>query len=145
MIRFLFNGILLSADCALRLYKLGTFHQTTTAITLIASCSIIATSRTSALNKSISKKYLALLAVQLNNSLFCDILMLLKLEKDFLCYFSVFLRAGISKYVKINVKPLVNLLMNLLILLTYLFWSQFLFQGLDLSCRSVVISSTDIN
>jgi len=63
------------------------------------------------------------------------------LEIEILCLLGC---CGASKVVKVDVKPLVDLIVQLEVLVTNLLWSETFFQSLRFGCRTVFIGSTNI-
>ena len=62
-----------------------------------------------------------------------------------LAYLSLLLCRCPSEYLKVAVKPLIYLLMQIIVLLAYLFDCQLLLYGLGLSCGTILISATYID
>ena len=69
----------------------------------------------------------------------------IQIIKNRLGYFGTFLVRSAAEFVKGNVEPVVNILVDLVIIVAKLAWSFFVLQGFCFSCSSVFVSSANIH
>jgi hypothetical protein len=115
-----------------------------TLITLISSSILMSTIRASARYKSICQKQITILAITLSHFLLLYSICLLNIQKYLLCNFSMPLSTRPSENIKTNVKPLIDISMDLIIVITDLLRSFLLFHGLYFSSCPIFISTTHI-
>ena len=119
-------------------------QQVTTLVALIASCIIILASWASTLNEAISQEAIMLLAIELSGGILSQISILVELVENILGNFGLLWGGCSSKIVETNIKPLVDVSVKDMVLVTELLWCAFLFQRLGLGSSTVLICSTDV-
>ena len=100
--------------------------------------------RTSAGYESVSKEALALRAVELLRFLLCYIAILIACREYMLHDLCLKRRACPSKVIEIDIEPVIDRLMDLMVVIAELTGSHTFLQSSCLACSSVLISSADI-
>jgi hypothetical protein len=99
---------------------------------------------TSSFDKSIGQKSVTPIAEQLIKTLLLNEPILIAVQKYLLDDFFMLLSGGSSKEVKIDIEVLVDLLMDLVILITNLLRRALFLQSLGFSSSSILISTADV-
>ncbi len=113
-------------------------------VALISSGVRILAKRTSANNEAISKPEIAVWTVALGHFLLERPILLVDVQENLLSYLSVPVSGGPPEIVKSNVKPFVNLLVYLEVVIAHFLGCLFLLHGFHFSCCAVFVSAADI-
>ena len=123
--------------------QLNGIDQFAAAIALITTGVIVATVRASASYESIVKEAVAAEALELGYLLLVSVALLLEVDEDVLSDLGMLFGAGSAKQLGVALEPLVNLLVDLVVLVADLLWCHALLDGFDLSGCSVLVCAAD--
>lgn len=113
-------------------------------IALISSSILVSAKRANTSYKSICQKQVTILAIALSHLLLGYSICLLNIQEYLLSNFSMPLSTCPSENIKTNVKPLIDISVNLIIIITDLLRSFFLLHRFYFSGSPIFISTTDI-
>lgn len=105
----------------------------------------MSTQRTCADQVSVSEEPIAFVAVVLLDNLFGQEFPFVQFEEYILGDLGVNLSTCSTEDSKVNIKPLIDIRMNLVVLLAYIFRSNSILKSLRLCCCSVLISPTYVD
>lgn len=141
----LWGGCATFFSFALRVYQVNSIEQFSTAIALITSSVKETAQWTSSSHKSISQESFAWWAILLLYNLFVSISLFFKIQENLLANLCLLLCRSSSKGFHITVEPLINAFVNSVILVTNLLWSHTFRDCFGFGCRSILISTTNVN
>src|SRR6056297_3053360 len=132
------------AGTAARFDQIGWIKQFPAMLTLITPGIFVAAVRTGAPYKAIGQKAPAAVTIQLLDSRLADIPVGIHLPKNILYNFSLFRTRCAAEMIKINMKPLINIVVHHKIAVAQLFWAYALFKGLGLCSGTILIATTNV-
>jgi len=143
----LWSGIAVFLELAFGIDEFGCIDEIAAAVALVTPGIMIlaSTPRTCATDEPISEELLTLWTILLLNYLFKGVFGCSQCHEDFLGDFGLNWSRSSSKELSITVEPLINLLMDGMIFLANLCWSQVLLYGFGLSGCAVLVSATNEN
>lgn len=116
-----------------------------TSIALVSCCLITLAVWTKSSYESVSQEPVTSETVKLLQSLLKNVALVKIIIENLLDDFLVFLSRGSSKVIKVNIKVLINSLMNDMILVTYFLRTAALLHGLGFGSCSVFISAANVD
>jgi hypothetical protein len=134
-----------TTELTFRVDEFVSIQKLGTTIALITLSIREVTERAFSSNKSIGQKSFTFLAILLLNNLFIGVTILMNFIKDILSNHSLFLSWGSTKVIEVTVEPFVDFFVNLVIMVTKLFWSFLFLNSFGFSGSTVFISTTDID
>jgi len=130
-------------SCALGLDQLDSINEFTTAVALVPLCVMVVAHWALTTNESVSKESRALKAVLLINDLFKGVALLLEIIEDCLSNFGLFVSTSTAEVIKVNVKPIIDLLVESIVLGTYLFRGLSFLLSFGFGSGTVLVSPTN--
>ena len=132
-------------NCAEVVFHLGGWvKQFLAFVTLVASSIGILAKRTSPSNEAIRQEKIAFFTITLSHLLLLDFPIFVYIQEYLLTNLSMPLSGGSSKVVKADIKPFVNSWVDLMIMVTNLFWCFFLLHCFYFGRRAVLIGPTNV-
>lgn len=131
-------------EFAARIYELKWIQKLATGITLVTSGVFVSALGANTLYKTICQESLVFLAEKLGHGLLDQEIAVVEICEDILGDLGLAIGGGTAEVVEADIKPLVNVGMQFVVLITQFPGSTTLFQSFSFSRRSIFISSTDI-
>lgn len=130
---------------ALRIDQFCSVDKLTAAVTLVTLSVTIVAHRALTADKTISEKALTLLAVLLINNLFESFALLENIFEDSLRNFSLLGGTGTTEAIEIAIKPIINLFVDCVVVVTNLLTRFTFFHSFGLRSGTVLICTTDVD
>lgn len=134
----------LAAELALGVLQVDRVDDVLARVALVAACARRAAVGTRALDETVGEEAVAVLAEELLDGVGADVAVVVELPEDLLRDLGLLLGRGATEAVERDVEPLVNLLVQLVVLLADFLGSGLLGDSLLLGRRSVLVSSADV-
>jgi len=113
-------------------------------VALISSCIQVSTKWTLSLDEPVCQKCSVLFTVWLHGCLFFEVTIFVQLREDILSNVGLLSRRCSSKDIESNLEPVIDLLVNFVVLVAKFFWGAFLFYRLSLSRCSVLVCTAHV-
>ena len=94
--------------------------------------------------ESISQEHIAMLTETLPHALFNNSLVFMKIQKDFLAYLGMPISTCSTEIVETDIKPLVDIFVNSMVIIADLFWCFFLLKSFYFCGCSILIGSANV-